>query len=129
MALILAPGTYSRNKFYSLFEEEELRHARRRAQMIRSLVKELTEPWEHRGKVPGRSRPELIEKRESEGMVHLSYVVSDFVYQRSVSLTPVEYAALCYALKQAGHGEVSDEQRHLVEEALKGLAPPQTSEP
>lgn len=127
VALVVAPGTYSRNKFFSLFEDAVLAHARRRAQMVRSLLKELTEPWEHRGKVPSRSRPDLTEEREQDGMIHLSYAVRDLEYRRSARLTHMEYAALCYALCRAGQGEVTEAQKLVVENALLGLLSDETS--
>lgn len=45
VALILAPSTFSRNRHFELFERAESAEARRRAQLIRSLLAEMTEPW------------------------------------------------------------------------------------
>ena len=44
-ALILAPGTYSRNRFFDMFEASAARAVRRRALRVRSMVIQLTEPW------------------------------------------------------------------------------------
>ncbi|HXS19187.1 MAG TPA: hypothetical protein VN764_18445, partial [Polyangiaceae bacterium] len=61
VALILAPDTFSRNKFFRFYEDRKIWSARRRAQMVRSLIKELTEPWPVAGQVPARA-PAVIEQ-------------------------------------------------------------------
>lgn len=124
VALILAPGTYSRNKFFGLFESREHRQARRRAQLVRSLIRELTDPWPIKGDVPARPTPLIEEEFERDGMLHLTYRVKDFEYRRSAILSSVEAAALRYALKQAGQGEITEQDRALVERCLGRLAPP-----
>ncbi len=130
VALILAPATFSRNRFFSLFEQKDLSHARRRAQMVRSLVKELTEPWPHAGEIPSHPPAILESERLVDGLVVISFSVPDFGYRREAHLSPLEAAALRYCLKRAGVGSVSDAERQLVERHLCRLAPvPQNSAP
>lgn len=123
VALILAPQTFSRNKFFEMFQQEDRAYARRRSQIVRSIIKELTEPWPHLGEIPPHPAPKITEQRESEAGLHLSYEVDEFDYKRSVLLTPLEAAALRYALNRAGFGELEPGDRELVEKHLAGLAP------
>jgi hypothetical protein len=44
VALVLAPATYPRNRFWWLFRDPELRKARWRAAQLRGLVRALTGP-------------------------------------------------------------------------------------
>ena len=46
VALVLAPGTFSRNRHFHLFEQAALKRARRRARELRGIVRDLTEPWQ-----------------------------------------------------------------------------------
>jgi hypothetical protein len=128
VALVLAPGTYARNKYFSLFQDEALRRVRRRAQLVRSILKDLTEPW-----------PEVVSPRDAktrvapeatvlgefptEDGVRLVYRVEEFDYTRSALLTDLEAAALRYALSRAGHGSLEPRDRRLVEAALARLDP------
>jgi len=127
VALVLAPGTYSRNKYFSLFQNEITHRVRRRAQMVRSVLKELTEPWPELRSTDSAARvaPEatMIDEYETPDGVQLIYRVDEFDYTRSVMLTPLEAAALRYALARAGRGEVRARDRRLVESALAGLDP------
>ncbi|KYF93391.1 hypothetical protein BE20_09455 [Sorangium cellulosum] len=41
VALVLAPSTFSRNRFYSLYADPEARRVRRRAALLRSIVRQL----------------------------------------------------------------------------------------
>lgn len=123
VALVLAPATFSRNKFFEMFEEEALSHARRRAQMVRSMIKELTEPWPHPGEIPGHTRPVIEHEVERDGELHLTYRVDEFDYRRSVVLAPIEAAAFRYALHRAGQAEIRIQDRELVEKCLSRMNP------
>jgi len=128
VALILAPGTFSRNKFFEMFKEDSRAYARRRSQIVRSIIKELTEPWPHLGEIPPHPAPTITEERETNEGLHISYEVSEFDYKRSALLTPLEAAALRYALNRAGFGEIREKDRALVEAHLADLSPFQSEE-
>lgn len=121
VALVIAPATYSRNKFFELFETLHLRTARRRALLVRSIVKDLTEPWPHPGEIPPHPGPVVVEEYESEGRYFLTYSVAELGYRRSVVLDRVEAAAMRYALSRVRKGEVSSEDRRIVEACLARL--------
>jgi hypothetical protein len=122
VALVLAPGTYSRNRFFALFESAELAHARRRAQHVRSLLRELTEPWPDNA-APGPTALDVREERHGDE-VWLEFRLSGYEYRRSARLSLLEAAALSYALERCGRGAASAEDRARVEAALAALEPP-----
>lgn len=123
VALIMAPGTFSRNRFFQLFEDKRLRKARRRARMVRGLIKEMTEPWPL---MNSSLHPvtALIECEEVvNGELRLQYSVPDMGYRRSARLSLIEAAALRYCLDRAGKLRVSELERRVVEDCLLKLAP------
>jgi hypothetical protein len=122
-ALILAPGTYSRNRFFDLFEASAAREVRRRARRVRSIVVQLTDPWPPRGgREGGEPRARIVTERVlDDGRVQLHYRVDDLNLSRVATLEPLEAAALRYALHRAGRGEVHPTDRRLVENALQQL--------
>jgi hypothetical protein len=123
VALILAPDTFSRNKFFRFYEERKMWVARRRAQLVRSLIKELTEPWPATGQLPARS-PAIIEKDTTlAGELHLQFSVPDMGYRRHVRLSRIEAAALRYGLHRAGRMPLNEPDRTAVEAVLRQLAP------
>lgn len=123
VALVLAPATFSRNKFFEMFEDDALAHARRRAQIVRSVIKELTEPWPHPGEIPSHPKPIIEEEVERDGELHLTYRVEEFDYRRSAVFDKIETAAFRYALHRAGKGEIRVEDRTLVESCLAKMNP------
>ncbi len=123
VALIMAPGTFSRNRFFRLYENRKIGRARRRAQMVRSLIKELTEPWPLEGQIPSHPGAVISEERFVDGELLLSFSVPDMRYKRSVRLTPIEAAALRYCLARTGKLEVSPAEKQQVELCLSKLAP------
>ena len=127
VALILAPGTYSRNKYFTLFQNQVAHRVRRRAQIVRSILKELTEPWPEMRHAPGgpRSAPPatLLDERTTSDGVELVYRVDEFGYTRSALLTHLEAAALRYALSRVGQRPVAATDKQLVESALSRLDP------
>lgn len=113
-ALILAPRTFSRNRFFWLFERPEAAKVRRRAARVRGILRQLT----------GTPRPsaEIVGERVlADGQVHLRYRVEDLGYTRTAALSPLEAAALRYALHRSGKSALSSEERSAVEEALLRL--------
>ncbi len=115
-ALVLAPHTFSRNRFYGLFEQPEARRIRRRAARMRGILRQLVGD--------GRPRAEIVGERVLEdGRVLLRYTVKDLNYTRSSALLPLEAATLRFALHRAGIGPLGSEDRDRVERALERLGP------
>jgi hypothetical protein len=113
-ALVLAPNTFARNRFFGMFEEPALRRVRRRAYHVRSILRQLLGTGKERALITGRL--ELDDTR-----VLLRYRLENLKMERTTALSALEFAVLNYALHRAGQGEVEDEERTLVETALRSL--------
>jgi hypothetical protein len=114
-ALVLAPNTFARNRFFGLFEDPALRRVRRRAYHVRSILRQLLGSGNERALIIGRW--ELADSR-----VLLRYRVENVKLERTTALSALEFAVLNYALHRVGRGELEDEQRTLVENALRSLS-------
>ncbi|MBN2192369.1 MAG: hypothetical protein JW751_06100 [Polyangiaceae bacterium] len=113
-ALVLAPASFSRNRFFGLFEVPAARRVRRRAARIRGVIRQLLGQ--------GRSRAEVIgEQVLADGRVILRFRVEELAFVRTVALSPLEAATLRFALHRAGSGALEDGDRHTVEQALRRL--------
>ena len=113
-ALVLAPNTYSRNRFYQVFESSGGRRVRRRAARVRGVIRQLLGH--------GRPRAEVVgEQILTDGQVLLRYRVPELAFERTVALSALEAATLRYALHQAGAGALAEEDRGMVVEALERL--------
>lgn len=113
-ALILAPRTFSRNRFFWLFERPEAHKIRRRAARIRGILRQLT----------GTPKPaaEIVGERVlADGQVHLRYRIEDLGYTRTAALSALEAATLRYAMHRSGKSALSHEDRAVVEDALGRL--------
>jgi hypothetical protein len=113
-ALILAPRTFARNRFFTLFQNPEAAKIRRRAARIRGILRQLT----------GTPKPvaEIVGERvQSDGQVHLRYRVEDLGYTRTAALSSLEAATLRYAMHRSGKATLSHEERTAVEGALSRL--------
>jgi hypothetical protein len=113
-ALILAPRTFSRNRFFWLFERPEAAKVRRRAARVRGILRQLA----------GTPKPaaEIVGERVlADGQVHLRYRVEDLGYTRTAALSSLEAATLRYALHRSGRSALAYEERAAVEEALARL--------
>ena len=114
-ALVLAPTTFSRNRFFGLFENAARRRLRRRASRVRGIIRQLV--------APERGRAEILGERVLEdGQVLLRYRVEELGYSRTTALTRLEAAALRYSLHRAGRGDLADEDRSVVEDAIGRLS-------
>lgn len=133
VALVLAPGTFSRNRHFHLFEQAALKRARRRARELRGIVRDLTEPWRAPGAPEGRRSaipvPDQVEEREVEGAIHLEYRVLALDFRRRAVLSRLEAAAVHYALAKSGRGVLSEDDRRQVEAALLELDPSRMTTP
>ena len=112
-ALVLAPGTYSRNRFFQLFEAPNLRRARRRAKRVRGIVRQLLGQ--------GLTRAEIVGEQVLEDRVLLRFQVPRLNYQRTTSLEPLEAALIRYVLHKNLGSHIREGDRELVETALSKL--------
>ena len=113
-ALVLVPATFSRNRFFGLFEDPERRRLRRRAARVRGIVRQLVSPE--------RGRAEIVGERVLEdGRVLLRYTVEEMGYARTASLSKLEASVLRYALSRAGIVALPDEDKKVVEQSLSRL--------
>ncbi len=113
-ALILAPRTFARNRFFSLFQNPEAAKIRRRASRIRGILRQLA----------GTPKPaaEIVGERVmTDGQVLLRYRVEELNYTRTAALSSLEAATLRYALHRSGIAALSHEERTAVEAALSRL--------
>lgn len=111
--LVLTPSAWSRNRFYGLFQEPALQHARRRASILRGLLRQIR-------KYPGA--PLRFEER-GDGTVLLELGVEALGYKRSSVLSAIERALVEYALAHGAGLPTPPEARAEVEAALAKMAP------
>lgn len=113
-ALVLAPRTFARNRFFSLHENAAVRRVRRRASRVRGIIRQLVGNGAIRGEVVGE---QILE----DGQVLMRYRVDDLAFSRTTALSALEAATLRYALHRAGMGTLDDADRREVEAALARL--------
>lgn len=113
-ALILAPRTFARNRFFWLFERPEAVKVRRRAARVRGILRQLAGTPSMQAEIVG-------ERVLADGQVLLRYRVPELGYTRTAALSALEAATLRYALHRAGQSELSKAERLLVEDALARL--------
>ena len=103
-ALILVPESFSRNRFFLLFESAEVRRVRRRAARVRGVIRQLLGT--------GRAKAELLgEQVLDDGQVLLRFRVRDLGFERTTALSALEAAALRTALHRAGSGTLESTDR------------------
>jgi hypothetical protein len=118
-ALVIAPATYSRNRFFELYKDPAIGRVRRRASQIRSIVRHLaravpSEPAEILGVAPAAG-----------DRVELTYVVPALGLRRTALLEPIELSLVRFAVARArgdGGPPPDDPDRARVEAALARLA-------
>jgi hypothetical protein len=113
-ALVLAPRTFARNRFFALHENPAVRRVRRRASRVRGIIRQLVGNGRERGEVVGE---QVLE----DGQVLLRYRVQDLAFSRTTALSALEAATLRYALHRSGAGPLAEEDRREVEAALGRL--------
>ena len=119
-ALVLAPSTYSRNRFFQLYQDVEVRRVRRRASIVRSLVKQFVRTAIEPVVSPLVSREA---SPEPEGEVEVVLAAPGLGFARRTILTGLELSLFRYMLARA-LGRPSDGERGRVEAALARLAGP-----
>jgi hypothetical protein len=113
-ALVLAPDTFARNRFFGLYEDPVMRRTRRRAYHVRGILRQLLGQGKDKALLIGRF--ELDDDR-----VLLRYRLDNVKLVRTTALSALESAVLSFALHRAGQGELEQEDRSRVERALEGL--------
>ncbi len=110
-ALVLVPDAFSRNRFFDLFEQPDVRRLRRRASRVRGILRQLTSGAEVTGEL------ELADGRRL-----LRYRVAELGLSRTAALSPLEAAALRFSLARARRSPVDPGDRAIVETALARLS-------
>lgn len=111
-ALTLAPATWSRNRFFDLYKDPGVQNVRRRAGLLRGVVRHLA----HAG-VEG-----LVERQDGDRWI-LAYRVRDLGLSRTVVLTAFENAVLRVTLARAKGESPADPWKAIVDRALGQLEP------
>lgn len=115
-ALVLAPKTFARNKFFRMYEVPELARVRRRAARVRGIVRQV-------GGQPGQvAAGQIIGEQVFDDRVLLRYKVDNIRFARTTALTPLEAALVHYALHASIGAELSASDRELVRRSLSRLA-------
>jgi hypothetical protein len=121
-ALVLAPRTFARNRFFSLFTQSAAKHARARAAELRTIVRHLSGHKGVRALVrdvgPG-----------DDGFIVLRYSVPGIRMERTAVLDALELSLLRFALWRASSGRaqhgaelaVTDDDRAIVQRAVSKL--------
>lgn len=112
-ALVLAPSTYARNRFFRLYERSDVARIRRRAARVRSIIRQLT------GR--GREPAQIVGEHVLEDRVLLRYVVESASYSRTTSLTSLEAALVHFALHRSLGSALDPRDKQLVEAAARRL--------
>jgi hypothetical protein len=113
-ALILAPRTFPRNRYFSLYEDSVARRVRRRASRVRGIIRQLVAGGAERAEITG-------EQVLGDGRLLIRYRVERLALNRTIALSALEAAAMHYALHRAGNGPLEAADRRLVESALERL--------
>lgn len=122
VALVLSPAIFSRNRFFELYKDPEMRRVRRRASHVRGIVRQVTGGRAARGDLGEGVRVVPA----PGGRVELGYDVPALGLRRTVVLDPLEMALVRFALaRAAGSGALAsdDPDRARVEAALARLTP------
>ncbi len=97
VAMAVAPGVYSRNRFFELFKGSHVRHARRRASLVRGIVQHLT--------MLQRGHPSDVELPTFDrlkGGVRLRYRLPALHLERRVELSELETSCVLHLAERAG---------------------------
>lgn len=115
VGMTLVPGLVSRNRFFALFEDPEVRRARMRSALLRGIVRQLT---------GGQGHVEGLAIAHGSDDCEVRYEVPSLRVFRRARLSPVELACVRYLAGRAGVTEVvaSDDDREWIDAALRRLA-------
>jgi hypothetical protein len=114
-ALVLAPRTFSRNRFFSLYEDPAIRRTWRRAARVRGIIRQLSEEGSRGAEVLG-------EQLLADGRTLIRYRVEHLGFTRTTALSRIEAALVRYALHLARNSPLETADRLEVQQALSRLA-------
>jgi hypothetical protein len=122
-ALVLAPTTFARNRFFALYTEPWAKKTRSRAAQLRTVVRQLA------ALTPKPELRELVPLDNGGGIVR--YGLPDLHFERTATLEPLELAVVRFALARRPGAlpegadsamRLTDEDRKRVERALAKLS-------
>jgi hypothetical protein len=113
--LVLAPRLYARNRHFDLFRNPSAQNVRRRASLLRGVVRQLVGNDGKRGRIVG-------EQVLWDDRVLLRYELPELNFVRSVSLSPLEAGLVRYALSRARVLPPDQESQRRIEHALSEMA-------
>jgi len=111
IAMAAAPGVYSRNRHFFLHERAETKVAKRRAALLRGILRHLPKACD------------LQVSAEPARPVVLTYRLVDLSFERRCEISPVELACLRYLARRAGRPVpgASDEGAEADTRAVEGV--------
>lgn len=112
-AMVLAPATYARNRFFRLFEHPEYAHMRARAKVLRGLIRELLGT--------GARQAEIVGTQVLDDRVLVRIHVPGLSYERTTALSPLESALLNFAVARGRGTRIPPEDEGLVQSTLARL--------
>lgn len=114
VVMTLAPGVYSRNRYFVMFRDPMVSHARGRAAVVRGIVRQL-------GAARGQAAIRAV--RTGSGY-ELRYDIPALQFSRTVELSALEYACLMYlgARAELPGFAVNDEEKARLHNALQRMA-------
>ena len=116
-ALVIAPNTFARNRFFTLFEDPGALRIRRRAARVRGIIRQLLGQTRQTSE-----RAEIIGERVlADGRVLLRYRIDGIDFERTTALSQLEAAALRYALHRGDGQPLTREDRRRVDDAIAKL--------
>jgi hypothetical protein len=115
VGMSLVPALLSRNRSFALFEDPVVRRARRRAGLLRGIVRQLA---------GAHGQVESLLVARSTGGCELSYRLPGMKMQRRASLSDLELACVHYLAGRAGAAGIraTEEERAAIDGALRRLA-------
>jgi len=114
-ALVVAPQVYARNRFFDLFEQAPLRRIRRRAKLVRGVIRQLVGTPGRRGQIVG-------EQVQSDGRVIIRFIVPELNFSRTTALSSLEATLVRYVVARTKHMTPDPGDRSRIEQSLGGLA-------
>jgi hypothetical protein len=122
-ALVLAPSTFARNRFFALYTEPWARRTRSRAAQVRTVVRHFA------AEAPRAVLRELLPLEDGAAIVR--YAVPDLHFERTAIVDALELAVVRFALARRPRAPgdpldsrmlATDEDRQRVERALAKLS-------
>ena len=119
VAMAIAPGVYSRNRFFELFKTAEVRRARTRALVVRGIVQHLTLLAREGSDVANAL---TVERRGAR--VGFRYRVAALHFERRTELSTLESACVLYLAEKGGVSGLAptEGEKEAIRTALRRLS-------